>query len=479
MATGSQQVVVIACLLMAAPAVASDGPFTSTPGSASDDSVSAPVPSQPRYTARSYGSRPESEPPGYVRTLDTVGVDAFAGIRWLEVGLDYRTRLELHDNDFNREVEQRDASLLIRTRAYLGLRDLLDPLRFTVEFEDARRYVSQFDLDNRDVNTFEPIQLYGELHFGRRFGMAQRPVSLRVGRMAFEQVDRRLIGRNGWRNTTNTFQGARAILGQSQGSYQVDTFALQPLQRLLTEFDEPRTGQWFFGAIATLRQWSEVVTLQPYYLRLRQSPTDTLAARDIHSPALRAFGLVGDTAIDFDLQGVVQFGDHQGQNHRAWGMTAELGYTLEVPWKYRIHASYGHATGDRDPNDDRNQRFERMFGFARPFSNNLYFLWENFRTPKVRVDMQPDPRLRINFGYGAFWLDSVRDRWNSPNLRDPSGESGRFLGHEFDVYLQGKLLPRLDLNLGYAFFAAGAFPASLGREQDSHFGYVELVARAF
>jgi hypothetical protein len=450
--------------------------IAATPGAAE-----APPPPPPSYDrpARSYGTKNEPEPPPYVRPLAKTGVAALAGVDWLDVGLDHRTRYELHNNDFNRNVDQRDESVMIRTRAFVALRDVLDPVRFTIEVEDARRYASAFPEDDRDVNTLEPIQLYGELYFGKRFGMEQHPISVRAGRMAFEQVDRRLIARNNWRNTTNTFQGVRTVVGQTAGPWQVDAFALQPLERLLDDLDERREGQWFLGAIGTIRRWSDVATLQPYYLHLRQAPRDMIAERQIHSPALRAFGMIGDTPLDFDVQGVVQFGNHQGQKHRAWGLTAELGYTFEHAWKTRVHASYGHATGDRDPTDDRNQRFERMFGFARPFSNNVYFLWENFRLAKARIDLRPEPRLRVDFGYGAYSLDSATDRWQNPGLRDMTGQSGRFLGHELDLQIQTRLVPRVDVNSGYLVFVPGEFPSNLGRDNTTHFVYVEVSVRAF
>lgn len=53
------------------------------------------------------------------------------------------------------------------------------------EFEDARRYNSQLDRDNRDINEFELIQGYMELHFKDALGYDDRgnarpPSSVRV-----------------------------------------------------------------------------------------------------------------------------------------------------------------------------------------------------------------------------------------------------------------------------------------------------------
>ena len=88
--------------------------------------------------------------------------------------------------------------------------------------------------------------------------------------MAYEALDRRLIGRNEWRNTTNTFEGFRINLGQEVNDWEVDLWAYQPVKRLLTEFDQRIENQWFYGAIGHWRKWSDIITLQPYYMGLMQ-----------------------------------------------------------------------------------------------------------------------------------------------------------------------------------------------------------------
>lgn len=427
--------------------------------------------------ARSNGTRPEPEPPPYARTPGAIGLDVFRGLDWLDVGLDFRSRLEFHDNDFARKVEARELPLLVRVRAFLGVKRVLDPLRFTVELEDARRYNGAFPLDDRDVNVVEPIQLYGELYFGEAAGAAL-PVSVRLGRMAFELVDRRLVARNNWRNTTNTFQGGRAVIGDARSAVHLDVFALQPLQRLLYELDQPVPGQGFFGAVATLRPWAPWVTVQPYWLAVTQAARAGAVERELHSPALRAFGLFGDTGLDFDVSTVAQFGRDGPRAHLAFGAVGELGFTVPSLWNARASATWVYATGDRDPNDAWSGRLDRLFGFARPFSNNLTFGWENLHAGKTWLEVKPHARVSAAVGYGAYWLASATDRWNAPGLRDPTGQSGTFLGHEVDVQLRTTVLPVVDVNVGYAFFTPGEFPRNLGRRLDTHFLYVELNVRA-
>ncbi|WP_420538351.1 alginate export family protein [Methylotuvimicrobium alcaliphilum] len=445
----------------------------------------------------SYGTKRETDPPDYVRNLSKTGIKGTEDITWLDVGLDYRMRYERRENDVRRRPSRSlDEPILLRTRAYLGIKEILDPLRAVAEFEDARRYNSQFDRDNRDINEFELIQGYMELHFKDALGYDDRgnarPAFIRAGRMAFEFLDRRLIGLNKWRNTTNTFQGFRASLGEDANDWALDLLALQPLTRLMTDFDKPNQDQWFSSIIGHWRKWSDIVTIEPYYMALRQdaSPGNRNRARDIHATGLRLSGWVSDTGINYDLTGTYQFGRDDGRQHDAYMVTAEVGYTfLEHPWKPRISAFYGHVTGDKDPNDYKNNRFERFFGFARPWSSDDYMIPENVIAPKVKIEFEPIKGLKFDGGYSAFWLESNTDRFNnlldgSSFNRDPTGNSGDFLGHGLDFRARYNITPYIAANVGYTHFTNGEFTknrqvaANGTKSNQSDFIYVELSFNA-
>lgn len=460
-------------------------------------SLSTEGPAQsPSYfkPSSSYGTQPESDPPRYVRTLSKTGIEAFKNIDWLDVGLQHRTRYEFRSNDIRRNELRLDQPFLLRSRAYVGIREILDPLRGAVEFQDSRRYNGNFPHDDRDFNDYELIQAYGELYFKGALGeddrKQQRPLRVRVGRMAYEAVDRRLIGRNEWRNTTNTFEGFRINLGQEANDWEVDMWAYQPVKRLITEFDERIENQWFYGAIGHWRKWSDFITIQPYYMGLVQDGSKTgQIDRHIHSPALRAYGKIGDTGLDYDFNLLYQFGRQGGEEHRAHAYITEVGYTIKHAWKPRISAFYGYATGDRNPNDNVNNRFERFFGFSRPWSADDYIIFENIKAPKIKVEFQPLKDLRIDGGYNFFWLASDTDRFNNlfggSSNRDPSGNSGDFLGHAFDIRARYKLGKHIDTTVGYSHFTTGEFTrnrqvAVLGRSPgSSDFFYVEVMLSAF
>jgi hypothetical protein len=451
----------------------------------------------------SYSTQPESDPPRYVRNLSKTGIEAFKHITWLDVGLDHRARYEFRSNDIRRTDLTLDQPFLLRSRAYLGIKEILDPLRGAVEFQDSRRYNGKFPHDDRDFNDYELIQAYGELYFKGALGAddrkQQRPLRFRAGRMAYEALDRRFIGRNEWRNTTNTFEGFRLNLGQEVNDWEVDLWAYQPVKRLLTDFDQRIENQWFYGAITHWRKWSDIITLQPYYMGLMQdgSKSPGQLDREVHSPGLRGYGKIGNTRLDYDFNLIYQFGRSGAERHEAHGYTLEAGYTFKHDWKPRISGFYGYATGDRNPNDNVNNRFERFFGFARPWSADDYIVFENIKAPKVKLEFQPAKDLRIDGGYSWYWLASSTDRFNNlldgntsarrnPGFnRDLTGRSGDFIGHNFDVRARYKLTERIDTTIGYSHFVGGNFTrnrqvAALGRSpRGSDFFYVEVVISAF
>lgn len=479
---------------------------------------------------RSYGTGRETEPPRYVKQANKTwlnDIDGLEDLSWLDIGLDYRARFESRDNDFRRNRDTSDEPILLRTRAFVAIKDILDPLRFTLEVEDARRNNSQFtrDFDTRDVNYVEPIQAYAELFFKEtplgKDGLGNdRPISIKAGRHAFEYLDRRLLARNEWRNTTNNFQGIRASIGQQKNDWQVDLLALKPVQRLTNQLDEVDHSQDLYGVIGDWRRWSDIVTLQPYYLRLKQDGdsveldangkaalANTKIDRDIHTAGIRAYGVVGKTGWDYDVNYAKQWGKQERRagngnfiadlDHDAYAYNLEAGYTFTHAWKPRLSASYGFASGDKNQTDTGNERFERLFGFARPWSNNDYFQMENISAPKVRVEFEPKlsfiEGLKVDAGYSWYRLDSARDRWNGAGLRDSSGQSGKDVGEEVDVRVRFPINKYSSVNLGYAYFWAGDFtknttrnatPGGLTvgdptRRDNSEFIYAEFTVSAF
>jgi hypothetical protein len=461
-----------------------------------------------------YRVEPQSDPPPYTRPLSKTQFEQFRDIDWLDVGLELRTRYEYRENDYrpiptgatntNDFRSDPDNLWLLRTRAYLGVHDILDPLRFAVEFQDSRSYNGLYERNTNDVNEFDLIQGYAELYFKDLLGH-NRPLSIRAGRQHLELLDRRLIANNEFRNTTNNFEGFRVRLGKKQNDWDLDMFAFQPVERLKYEFDRPDEDTWFYGGVFSWRKWSDYVTIQPYFIGRKQNgdPANPVEANrkpdiDIYAPGLRVYGTIGNSGFDFDADINKQFG-RQGniakgatkqsyRQHDALAYALELGYTFDHDWKPRVSVFYGFGTGDKNSKDNINNRFDSFYGFNQPWSRNDYFSWDNIHAPKARIEFTPYQDLRIDAGYNAFWLESETDGFRRAGdaVRDTSGKSGSFIGHELDVRLRHHLNPYVDWSLSYGRFEPGSFTRSFNNSTDgpftdraSNFFYFEVSLNAF
>lgn len=431
-------------------------------------------------TSKAFGARLETDPPGYVKPMslhgERYGIESWKSLTWLDFGLEHTTRFELRDDYYYRGApENRDAQFLMRSRMYLGVHDIIDPFRFAVEFQDARQFMSEYDEDNRDVDEADILQMYGELHFKDAIGPGQ-PLRLQVGRMTWDLIDRKLVGRNRWRNTVNAFDGFRLQLGQPSSDWQLDVLAAMPVERRIRKPDRAEEERWFFGLVGAWRKWSQYATLEPYYFILDEDRKDPdRSDREIHTLGLHAFGPIAGTRFDYDIDTAFQFGDDGQCKHRAFAAYGELGYTFDHDWKPRLSVSGTYGSGDRDPTDNTTQRFDRLFAPNHFRAMSDYFNWQNTTSPKLRLEFQPFKSLRIDTAYGAYWLASDSDAWTTPGRRDPLGQSGDFVGQEIELRARYKLTETTELEAGYSCFIPGGFVQNTGPADDSDLLYMAVT----
>ena len=488
----------LAVLLLALPLTSVDASDAGGRPRVAADTTAASPPAPPppaadtprNYYVRARGYRvvPDTDPPRYVpKDITKQGIPFLENADWLDFGVESRTRFEYRENnllDTPQTDPGKDYPVFLRNRFFFGVKKVLDPFRFAVEFQDSRWENSLEENTNRQVNEREPIQLYGELHFDDAFATGKQ-LYVRAGRMAFELVDRRLIANNEFRNTTNNFQGIRVHYGQQNEPWELDLLWMQPIDRLMYQWDKPVRGLWLYGGTLSWRQWSQYATVQPYWFGLTQNTTEKNPDPDdtysIQTTGVRAYGIVGQTGWDWDANLVYQFGDWKNdQTQNAWASALEVGYTVEDwSWRPRLSGFFAYGSGDRNPNDGYNNNFNALYGFNQPWSRNDYFSWDNAIQPKARIEMAPRKNILIDMGYGAFWLASSRAPWARANLSDPSGQAGNWLGTEYDFRIRYRVWERILLECSYARFNTGTFTKETGKPLDSNFFYFQLTMSPF
>lgn len=460
----------------AVPAESHEDPASAQAGGGTLEKDTEAATKPRRIKARATSVTPEGQPPAYVKPVSDYGFPGSEDLDWLEFGIEQRTRYERRVDDYRRNQET-DDFFFMRSRGYLGVRDIMDPLRFGFEFQDSRQFGTTPPTSTGDVNEADVLQAFGELYFKDALGDG-RPFALRAGRMASDYIDRRLVSRNRWRNTTNAFDGFRLQAGDAASDWQVTLLAMQPVERRTIQRDRTDEERWLYGVIGAWRGWPDMV-IEPYYLVLDSDFKGRgQEDREIHTVGMHLFGVFPETRFDYDVAVAGQFGDVGDKAHRAMAFHAQLGYTFDHAWKPRVAAFVSYASGDQDPNDGKNERFDSLFGSSHSFYGySDLFLWQNLINPAVHVKVSPLEKLTVEAFYRLYYLASRKDAFIRAGLRDSTGESGRFIGQEIDMRMAYQLLEQLEIEVGYAYFMPGSFVERTGSPDDSDLFYVQTVFR--
>lgn len=439
-----------------------------------------PAPFNP-VTTRAIGANRTADRPEYAHLLQetarTNGWSAIESVDWLDAGVSSRLRYEIRDNDYRTPNLVSDDALFSQTLVYLGVHDVIDPLRFAGEFEDARRMMSEQPKIPNEANYTEVLQAHADLHFDNVVN--DQPLTAMAGRMTFDAVDRRLIARNRFRNAITAFDGFRVRLGQERKPWEVDAFALRPVNRDVENFDESFNNAWLYGVTGYWRAASPGIEIEPYWLYLDQYARQGIPLqRHLNTFGVHAFGRWDAGKWDYDVSLAGQVGETRNLPTRAWAAHAEVGYSWKLPWKPRLGAWMNYASGDRDPTDGVQQRFDPMFGANFAFYGySGYFSWQNLMDPAVRFSVQPTERLRAELIYRSYWLASDKDAWVRGLRIDPTGNSGSFIGQELDLRVSYPIWRFFEVEVVYAHFFPGEFVANTGPDPQSDFTYLQGTIR--
>jgi hypothetical protein len=114
------------------------------------------------------------------------------------------------------------------------------------------------------------------------------------------------------------------------------------------------------------------------------------------------------------------------------------------------------------PSEPTDNRFERFYGFQRPWSAQDYIVFENISSPKARLEFRPHKDLRVDLGYSWFWLASGTDPYFRANAaagtaRDYTEKYGKHIGNEADIRARYAPTKSTEITVGYSLFNAGSY----------------------
>ncbi|MEL6663728.1 MAG: alginate export family protein [Pseudomonadota bacterium] len=422
---------------------------------------------------------------------------------WFTLKGETRARYETLDGQFRAGREGSDQLLLFRT-LLLAEADA-GPVAFGVELQDSRTYLGDAGtpLSSSITNPLDFLQLYARAEDLPGLLGEGSTSQLTLGRQTVSIGSKRQIERVDFANVIKSYTGANFLSTNARGDelhaiYVVPT-ARFPNQRPGLD-DNDLSGdeeQWerrIWGVhyrradmLPNLASdlWGEVFV---YGLDERDSGDFETPDRSYVAPGFRLYRKPALGQWDIDLEGALRHGtryatsdptDTQSLAVDASMLHAEFGYTFDAPWQPRFALEYYWASGDDDPSDLDFDQHERLFGSRRSDLNNTSIHGPltpaNLNAPGFRIEAKPNARWDGRFYYHAAFLASDTDSWVIARLRDPTGQSGNFIGHTLDARARYWLVPgnvRLELGASALIFGEFAKDVPGGPEGDrTLFGY--------
>ncbi len=317
--------------------------------------------------------------------------DALGLPTWLQLSFEHRTRYETLDEQFRAGGSGGDQVVALRT---LALMEVVFPeWRVGGELIDSRLSLADAGtpVDTTQVNTAELLQAYAAWTPKHFLGSAAS-ADIRFGRQTMDVGYRRLVARNSFRNTINAFTGLDAKF-DAAGNWHARVFYVLPVARrpddvpsMLDEeakFDLQDFNTQFWGLFSRKHQLGWGAMGEVYVFGLHEEDGTRLATRDreLYTPGFRVYREPAKAQFDFELESIYQFGESRAStaptdvidlDHFAHMQHAQAGYTFDAPWSPRVLVQYDYASGDEDPFDGDNERFDTLFGARRwEFGPNL------------------------------------------------------------------------------------------------------------
>jgi hypothetical protein len=373
----------------------------------------------------------------------------------------YRLRLELLEGQPRAGFRAEDKQLALRGTLLAEYRK--GAIRVVGELYDSRAYLTRTGstISANEVNTFELVQAFVAADLKEVLG-AGSSTQVQAGRMMLNLGSRRLIAADDYRNTTNSYTGLRADLKGRDGTTATLFYTL-PQLRLPDDLPSVRANQpqWDLESF-DLRLWGGLVarprtllgaTTELGYVRLqeRDGPSRPTRDRDLHTVSARVLREPKAGRWDFEVEGIYQFGriaESTAANAArlpvsAWFLHADVGYTFPGKARLRLSAEYDRASGDGPGRSFG--RFDTLFGMRRAdlAPSGIYnsIGRANISTPGVRIEAAPGKRLDLFAVYRAMWLADRTDSFSTTGVRDASGQSGSFAGHQVEGRVRYWLVP--------------------------------------
>lgn len=353
-------------------------------------------------------------------------------------------------------------------------------LRLVAEVHDSRAWGANTGtpLSTGEVNALEPVQAYVQADLGPLLGPGSA-AGVQAGRFTLDLGSRRLVANDDYRNTTGSFTGVRADV-TTPGGVRATALYVLPLARLpddaaslranVAAFDRESFATVLWGGFLARQRKGSPALAEVSFLHFgeRDWPGHATRDRSLNSLGARALREPRPGAFEWGAEGIYQWGAISASTTpgaarlpvSASFVRFHAGYTFTGAWQPRLLLEFDRASGAGT--GGAYGRFDPLFGMRRadlgPAGLYNAIGRSNVLSPGARIEVTPSRRVDAFFGYRALWLADRHDAFSTTGVRDASGQSGRFAGHQIDARLRWWLVPTcLRFEANGVVLAKGAF----------------------
>ncbi|MDH5764231.1 MAG: alginate export family protein [Nitrospinota bacterium] len=421
----------------------------------------------------------------------------------LSLAVQHRARYETLNSQFRAGTTGSDQVLSLRTLAQATVR-LHPSFKVQLEFQDSRAELADSGtaISTGIVNAAELLE--GNLQwFAKGLFQEDSRSLLRAGRLTMDIGKRHLVARNRFRNTINAFTGVDCMWKAKNGDT-VRAFFTLPVNRRPTSraellendaaFDEETFDRIFWGAYFSTPSlpWGDQGEFYLFGLHENDGTDFATRNRELYTPGFRLYRMKKKGHLDYEWETAIQFGksrattaatDTGDLDHFAHFHHVEVGYTFPTAWSPRLILAFDYASGDADPNDGTNGRFDTLFGAVvfdyGPTSIHRPFVHSNITGHGMKLEIRPHNQVFVYIHYRVFWLASDTGLWaGNSGLRDTTGRSGSFLGNQLFVRAKWQVLANVHLESGVAYRIDGDFQKTAPnspREGNTLYTYIQTT----
>ena len=399
-----------------------------------------------------------------------------------EISGNYRLRGEVQHN-YNVKTYatgENESFLLSRLRLNLEYR-FANRLKLFTEFQDAREVGSSFTVtDFQDKNhpfhdPFDINKLYVSI-------MPSDNLELIFGRQSLNLGNRRVFGPGDWGNTGRYIWDAVNLIYKNKYFNSQNIFGYNIIHQPDVFPNHNREAGNTFASFNTIKNLPFLLEIFYVYKydKSEEYKSENGTLGNLSSNYLGGRLLKSKNNWNLMFLYSCQFGHFSADQVLAHGVASQLTYNIKSGWQPKIMATYIYGSGDKNPADGKRQTFDGIYSGA---DTDLYS-WMNFsfwkNVHQIRADLVLNPTKRMSFRseYHAYFLARTTDAWYFPGKAmriDPTGNSGKFVGHEADFTLNFKPTRWLDLLTGYCLFVPGKFVGNTGESQLASWGFAQLT----